>query len=114
MFAPEDANKEYKILSKELSHPDASLDRVLLLKSPQAHHLHVVGMLQFMSDINQRSLCTPFSTVLASVSVFMALAAVFHSTNSPDNSPFSDSVLPVLSLCLIGPFNFMSLYESLL
>ena len=33
-----------------------------------------------------------------SVSVFVALSTVFHSINSPDNSPLSHSVLPVLSL----------------
>ena len=38
------------------------------------------------------------SSVLVTVSVFMALSTVFHSINSPDYSPFSDSVLPVLSL----------------
>ena len=30
--------------------------------------------------------------------VFVALSTVFHSINSPDNSPFSHSVLPVSSL----------------
>ena len=81
------------------------------MKVPQAH-LHVVGMLRFVFDINRLNLPTPFYSVLASVSVFMALSAVFHSINSPDNSPFSDSVLPVLSL----PYwSFqLSLYESLL
>ena len=63
--------------------------------------------------INQPSLLTPFYSVLVSVSVFMALSTVFHSINSPDNSPLSHSVLPVRSLCLIGPFNYISLYESL-
>ena len=82
-------------------------------RSPRAH-LHVVGMSRFMSDINQPSLPTPFYSVLVSVSVFMALSTVFHSIHSPDNSPFSNSVLPVLSLCFTGPFNCISLYESLL
>ena len=72
-------------------------------------HLHLVGMLQFMSDINQPSLPTPFYSVLVSVSVFKALSTVFHSINSPDNSPFSDSVLPVLSL----PYWSFQLYVSL-
>ena len=45
------------------------------------------------SRINQPSLPTPFYSVTASVSVFMALSTVFHSIHSPDNSPFSDSVL---------------------
>ena len=52
----------------------------------------------FVFDINQPSLPTAFYTVLASISVLMALSTVFHSTNSPDNFPFSDSVLPVLFL----------------
>ena len=72
-------------------------------------HLHVVGMLQFMSNINQPSLPTPFDSVLASVSVFMGLSTVFHSINSQDNSPFSYSVHPVLSL----PYWSFQLYVSL-
>ena len=50
-------------------------------------HLHVMGMLRFMSDINQPSLPTPFYSVLMPISVFMALSTVFHPVNSPDNSP---------------------------
>ena len=56
--------------------------------------LHVVGVLRFMS----KSLPTPFESVLVPVSVFMALSTVFHSINSPDNSPLSHSGLPVLFL----------------
>ena len=37
-----------------------------------------------------------FGSVFVSISVFMALSTVFHSINSPDNSPLSHSVLPVL------------------
>ena len=48
--------------------------------------------------INQPSLPTPFYSVLVSVSVFMVLSTVFHSINSPDNSPLSRSVLLVLLL----------------
>ena len=47
-------------------------------------------------DINQPSSPTPFYSVLVSVSVFMALSTVFHTINSPDNSPLSHSVLPVI------------------
>ena len=36
--------------------------------------------------------------VLMSVSVFMALSTVLYSINSPDNSQFSYSVLPILFL----------------
>ena len=49
-------------------------------------------------DINQPSLPTPFYSVLVSVSVLMALSTVFHSINSPDNSPLSHFVLSVLFL----------------
>ena len=63
-------------------------------------------------DINQPSLPTVCYSVLVSVSVFLALSTVFHSINSPNNSPLSHSVLLVL-FCLIGPLNHISLYESL-
>ena len=52
----------------------------------------------YVCDINQPSLPTPFYSVLVSTSVLMALSTVFHSIDSPDNSPFSHSVLPVLFL----------------
>ena len=57
----------------------------------------MVGMSRFMS-LNQVSLPIPFHSVLVSVSIFMALSAVFNSMNLPDNSPFSHSVLSVLIL----------------
>ena len=72
--------------------------KVVIKEGSPLAQLHVVGMLRFMADINQPSLPTPFYSVLVSISVFMALSTVFHSINSPDNSPFADSVLPVLSL----------------
>ena len=43
-----------------------------------------------------------FYSVLVSVSVFMALSTVFHSINSPDNSPFSHSVLVVKTLLVLS------------
>ena len=49
-------------------------------------------------DINQPSLPTPFYSILVSIFVFMALSPVFHSINSPENSPLSHTVLPVLFL----------------
>ena len=81
--------------------------------SPRALH-HMVGMLRFMSDINQASLSTPFYSVLVSISIFLALSTVFHSTDCPDNSPFSHSVLSVLflsALVVISPVNlFMEVF----
>ena len=54
------------------------------------------------------SLFTPFYSALVSVSVFMTLSTVFHSINSPNNSPFSHFVLPVLAL----PYWSFQLYIS--
>ena len=65
----------------------------------------------YAKDINQPSLPTPLYSVPVSISVFMAISTVFHSINSPDNSPFSHSVV---YLYLVGPFNCISVYESLL
>ena len=52
----------------------------------------------YVFDINQRSLPTPFYSVLVSISVFMALSTVFHPINSPDSSSLSYSVFLVLLL----------------
>ena len=49
----------------------------------------------YIFNISQLSLPTPFYSVFVTVSVVMALSTVFHSINSPDNSPLSHSVLPV-------------------
>ena len=51
--------------------------------------------------INQPSLLTLSHSAFVSVSVCMALSTVFYSINSPDNSPLSHSVLPVLFLALL-------------
>ena len=59
-------------------------------------------------DLIHPSFSIRFHSVLVSISVFMTLSSVFHSINSPDNSPFSHSVLPVF-----GRFNYISLFESL-
>ena len=52
----------------------------------------------YVFDINQPSLPTPFYSILVSISVFLVLSTVFHSINSPDDSPLSHSVLAVLFL----------------
>ena len=69
----------------------------------------------YVFQLNQPSLPTPFFffSVLVSASVFMALSTVFHSLNSPDNSPLSHSVLPVLFLPYWSFQLQISLYESL-
>ena len=69
----------------------------------------------YVFDINQPSLPTPFNSVLVSISVsLMVLSAVFHSINSPDNSPLSHSVHPVLFLPYWSFKVHISFYESLL
>ena len=64
--------------------------------SPRAH-LHVVGSygLGLWRKLTELAHSFFFFSVLLSVSVFMALSTVFHSRNSPENSPFPHSVLPV-------------------
>ena len=62
-----------------------------------------------VSDIHHPSSPTPFYSVLVPISVFIALSTVFPSINSPDNSPFSHSVFPILSL----PHCSFQLYVSL-
>ena len=52
----------------------------------------------YVFDINQPSLPTPFYSVLVSFFCPIVLSAVFDCLNSPDNSPLSYSVLPVLFL----------------
>ena len=42
----------------------------------------------YVFDIKQTSFPTPFYSVLVSI-VFMAFSTVFHSVNSPGNSPLS-------------------------
>ena len=64
--------------------------------------------------INQHSLPIPFCSVLVPLSVFMALSAVFHSINSPDNSPFSHSVLPdFMSALLVLSTTYLFIKVSL-
>ena len=66
----------------------------------------------YVLDINQPSLPTLFYSVLVSVSVFMALSTVFQSTNSPEDSPLSHSVLLVLFLPYWSFQLFISLRKS--
>ena len=76
--------------------------------SPWAH-LHMVGML-LVTFLTESSRACPLFLFCSSVCFcLMVLSTVFHSMNSPDNSPLSRSVLPVLFL----PFWSFQLYSSL-
>ena len=59
---------------------------------------HGGNVVVYVFDISQLSFPTPLYSVVISVSVIRALGTAFHSINSPDNSPLSHSVLPVLFL----------------
>ena len=52
----------------------------------------------YVKNLKQPNLPTPFYAFIVSISVLVTLSTVFHSINSPDSSPFSHSVLPVLPL----------------
>ena len=80
--------------------------------SPWAH-LHMVGMLQFMSDINELSLYTPFYSVLVSVSVFMALLNFISFLEfSRQLSVFSFSSSGLISALLVLSTIYLSMKVS--
>ena len=66
----------------------------------------------YVLDITKPSLPTLSILFFVSVSVFMAISTVFYSMNFPDNSPLSHVFLWSY-FCLLGPFNCISLCESL-
>ena len=105
---PAELHPTGKMVHTSLSTHDWTYKNIPRKRSPRAQ-LHVVGMLRFMSVTNQPSLPIPFDSLLVSISVFMALSTVFNSINSPDKSPFSHSVFPVLFL----PYWSFQLYVSL-
>ena len=86
----------------------------LLLRCPHGlWRWRCCGLCLYVFDINQLSLPAAFYSFLVSVSVFMAPSTVFHFINSPDHSPLSHSVLPVLFLPNWSFQLYVSLYESL-
>ena len=89
------------------------LQRVLSLCVPAGSPSRGGDAAVYVSDIEKLSLPTPLYSVLVSIFVFMALSTVGHSI-------FLSTTLRCHTLffrsyfCLIGPFNYTSLYESLL
>ena len=71
---------------------------MLTFSVPAGSPSHGGDVALYVKYINQPSLPTPFYCVLVSISAFMVLSNIFHSIHSPDKSPFSHSVLPVLFL----------------
>ena len=91
-------------------HEQRALERELSVYSFPAS-LQSVAVYVF--NINQPSLPTPFHSVLVSVSVFMSLSTVFHSINSPENSPLFHCSFGLMSALLVLS-TIISRYESLL
>ena len=87
----------------------STLLQITLSKVPTDSPLRGGDVALYVFNINQPSLPTPSYSVLVSISVVVALSSVFHSIHSPDNSPLSRFVLPVLFL----PYWLFQLYISL-
>ena len=86
---------------------------ILSLKSTRVH-LHVVGMLQSMSKTKTNRAC-PFRFILF-LCLFLSLWP-FHLYFIPKILPTTLRFLTLFFrsyLCLIGPFNYIYLFESLL
>ena len=89
---------------------DLSISCAFEMKVPVGSPSRGGDVVVYVKDISQPSLPkpTPFYSVLVSISIFMALSTAFSSINSPENSPLSHSVLPILIL----PCWFCQLYIS--
>ena len=90
----------------------SSLVTLSLLVVPTGSPSHGGNVTVCVYDINHPSLPTPFYSVLVSVSALTALSTVFHSINSPDNSPISHSVLQILILPYWSFEQYVSLLKS--
>ena len=85
----------------DLALPESSQPNISLVTAPAASSSRGGDVAEYVFDINQPSLPTPFYCIPVTLSVFMALSFVFHSISSPNNSPLSLSVLPVLFFALL-------------
>ena len=114
-FATRDSFKRITVMrsGQSISTCCATFKHVKLTfkKSSLRAQLHVVGQLWFTSsDINEPSSPTSsFFILILCLFLFSRPFQLLHSINSPDNSLFSHSVLPVLSL----PYWSFQLYISL-
>ena len=94
-------------------HLSSDYEVSLVSLSPGAH-LHVVGILQFMFLTYTNRACPLLFNLF--LCLFLSLWP-FHLYFIPQILPTSLRFLTLFSqsyLCLIGPFNYISLYESLL
>ena len=87
---------------------------LLIFLGHSARELTVtMSRMTYLDPPEEKHVSIAFYSVLVSIFVFIALSTVFHSINSPDNSPFSHSVLPVLFLPYWS-FQLYISYETLL
>ena len=96
---PDNNNETKKIVVTDWRDPTEEYVASVPTSSPSRGGdvaVYVFDMCVF--DMNQPSLPTPFSCVMLSASIFMALSTVAHSIFSSDNSLLSHSVLLVLFL----------------
>ena len=80
----------------DLALPESTQPNISLVTAPAASPSRGGDVAEYVFDINQPSLPTPFYCIPVTLSVVMALSFVFHSISSPNNSPRS------LSLCSSG------------
>ena len=90
--------RKHETTQYNTAEPESTETKHGSVRVPTGYPSRGMDVTVYVCDINQPSLPIPIYSVLVSISVFMALSTVFHSINSPDNSPFSHFVLPVLSL----------------
>ena len=81
----------------------------LILLVPAGSPSHGGDVAVYVFNISQPSLPTPFYSVLASISVFMALSNVFHSIYSPDNSAFLFRSSSLISALLVLSTIYLSM-----
>ena len=68
---------------------------------------------RFLVSFEGIDTASTFLYFVVSIYVFMAFSTIFHSINSPDNSPFSHSVRPVLFMSYWSFQLYTSLQKSL-
>ena len=69
--------------------PTENIHTTHLSLVPAGSSSHGGDVVVYVKDMNQPSLPTPFYSVLMSIHVFTALSTIFHTINSPENSPLS-------------------------
>ena len=83
---------------RRLNPSATGLHKMTIRQVPAGSPSHGGDVKVYVLDISKPSLPTPFTLCSCIYFSVMALSPVFHSINSPDNSLYPHSVLPVLFL----------------